>query len=139
VSETIIVVLVFAVLLGLEWRFRLRSVRLGTALLAVLVWVYAQPNPTRAARRALDTPPAERVTEIRGNRLSEYAIGVRTMERAAGEDAMMFDTERLLSVGVLFWLACSPVFRRAHAASATEPVSSRGRNGLASGSGGAAA
>ena len=110
-NETILLALVFAALLGLEWRYHLKSVRLGTAALALGVWLFVQPNPTRAARRALDTPPAERVTEIAGTPLSEYAIGVRTMEQAAGDDAMMFVTDRLMSVGVLFWLACSPVFR----------------------------
>ena len=111
-NETLLLGLACAVLLALEWRYRLKSVRVTTAFIALVVWLYAQPNPTRAARRALEVPPAERVSGIRGNALSEYASGVRTMERAAGDDAMIFDKERLLSVGVLLWLACSPVFRR---------------------------
>lgn len=111
--ETVGLGLVFAVLLALEWRYRLKSVRLVAALFALLVWLFVQPSPTRAARRALALPEDERVTTIRGSRLSEYAIGVRTMERAVGDDAMMFDGERLLSVGVLLWLACSPVLRHA--------------------------
>ena len=111
-TDTIIVVLVFGVLLALEWRYRIKTVRLGTALLAVIVWIFSQPNPTRAARRAIAMSPAERVTVIHGSQLSEYASGVATMEQAAGDDAMGYDKERLLSVGVLLWLACSPVFRR---------------------------
>lgn len=110
-KETIVLALAFAALLGLEWRYRLTSVRLATAALALGVWLFVQPCPTCAARRALDTPSTQRVTEVAGTPLSEYAIGVRTMERAVGDDAMMFATDRLMSVGVLFWLACSPVFR----------------------------
>jgi len=54
----------------------------------------------------------KRITEIAGQPLSEYAVGVRTMEQAAADDAMMFVNDRWMSVGVLFWLAWSPVFRR---------------------------
>jgi hypothetical protein len=112
-TETIVVVLVFVVLLALEWRYRLKSVRVATALTALVLWFFTIPNPTRAARRAIAMSPAERITVIHGDTLSEYASGVRTMEQAASDDAMAFDKERLLSVGVLLWLACSPVFRRA--------------------------
>jgi hypothetical protein len=34
-TETIIVALVFAILLGVEWRYRLRSVRVGTVVLSI--------------------------------------------------------------------------------------------------------
>ena len=113
-SETIVLVLVFAVLLGFEWRNRLRSLRIAAAVLALAVCLFAQPLPRRAARRAIVAPSAERVTQIAdGPPLSEYASGVVTMEQAIVEDAKMDAYARLLSVGVLFWLACSPVFRRA--------------------------
>ena len=114
-NETVLLAVVFALLLGLEWRFRLRSVRVGAALLALGVWLVAQPLPRRAARRVIGAPPAERVTRIAdGPPLSEYASGVVTMEQAVVDDAMMDSNARILSVGVLFWLACSPGFRRVH-------------------------
>lgn len=130
-TETILIATVFVVLLGLEWRYRLRSLRVGTALLAIGLWLFAQPSATRAARRALEMSPAERVTEIAGGEpLSEYAVGVRTMEQAVADDARMFANERLLSIGVLFWLAFSPVLRGARGdltgkPSATDPRTAR--------------
>ncbi len=119
-TDTMIVLLVFVVLLAVEWRYRIKVVRLGTAFLAAIVWLFSQPSPTRAARRAIVMSPAERVTVIQGNQLSEYASGVATMEQAAGDDAMGYVRERLLSVGVLLWLACSPVFRSAPLSSAPD-------------------
>lgn len=113
-SATTLIALTFAVLLGLEWRYQLRSVRLGTAFLALVVLWFAQPLPHRAARRAIAAPPAERVTEFTGVRsLTEYESGVVTMEQAVGADTRMGANARMLVVGVLFWLACSPVLRRA--------------------------
>lgn len=113
-NSTMLVAVVFAVLLGIEWRYRLPGVRLGTALLALVVLWFAQPLPHRAARQAMVAPPAERVTELPGVRsLSEYESGVVTMERAVGNDSRMGAKARLLGLGVLFWLACSPVFMRA--------------------------
>jgi len=113
-NATMLVALIFAVLLGIEWRYRLPGVRLGTALFALVVLWFAQPLPHRAARRAMVAPPAERVTELSGVRsLSEYESGVVTMEQAVGNDSRMGANACLLGLGVLFWLACSPVFRRA--------------------------
>ncbi len=113
VNETTLLALVFAVLLWLEWRYQLRSVRIAAALLALIIWLFAQPLPHRAARRVIAAQPAERVTRIAdGPPLSEYASGVVTMEDAVVEDMKADDNVRLLSVGVLLWLACSPVFRR---------------------------
>ena len=119
-----IVALIFAVLLGLEWRYRLRTARMVAAVLALVVSFFYQPAATRAVRRALTMPPAERVTEIPGGPpLSEYEIGVYTMQRAVADDSKMGYDERLLSMGVLFWLACSPVIPRARRSSApAEPA-----------------
>lgn len=112
-NETTLLALVFAVLLWLEWRYQLRSVRIAAAVLALVVWLFAQPLPHGAARRAIAAQPAERVTRIaNGPPLSEYASGVLTMEDAVVEDMKADDNVRLLSLGVLVWLACSPVFRR---------------------------
>jgi hypothetical protein len=71
--ERLLLGLFFTVLLALEWRYRLRSVRMATALLALVLWFFSQPNPTRAARWAIAMPVTERVTEIGGVPLSEYA------------------------------------------------------------------
>ena len=110
-NETTLLALVFAVLLGLEWRYRLKSVRVGVAALALGVWLFTQPLPHRAARRVIHLPPAERVTKILDWDLPPYQSGVVTMEQAVVRDAAMFANDRLISVGVLFWLACSPVLR----------------------------
>lgn len=129
-NATILVALAFAALLGLEWRYRLKSLRVATALLALVVLFYAQPVYTRAARRAHVMPPAERVTEIRGARLPEYVSGVRTMERVVAEDANMGADARRLALGVLFWLACSPVFWRAARAPAKASAAPGSNAGL---------
>ena len=105
----------FIVLLGLEWRYQLTSVRITVAVLAFVVWLFSQPLPRRAARRVIGSSPAARVTQFSdGSPVSEYASGVLTMERAALEDVKMGLPVRLLSVGVLLWLACSPASRKAH-------------------------
>ena len=116
-KETIVSVLIFVVLLGLEWRYQLSSLRVAAAFVALVLWFFTQTNIAGSARWAIAMPPAERVTMIHGQPLSEYASGVATMEQVAGDDAMGKVNERLLSVGVLLWLACSPVFRRARGSS----------------------
>jgi len=125
-NRTIVVVLVVVILLALEWRYRLRSVRLATASLAPVLWFFTQPSPTSAARRVLEMPPAEHAIES-----TEFRSGVRTMEQAVSDNAMMFWKEPLLSVGVLFWLACSPVFRRATTSSGSKPGTSPAVKGAA--------
>lgn len=112
-NVTLLVALVFAVLLVLEWRYRLRSVRLGTALFALVVLSFAHPLTRRAARKALLAPPEERVTQLRGSPVPEYVSGVLTMEEFFADEAEMESDARLLAIGVLFWLACSPALRRA--------------------------
>ena len=123
-NETVLVALVFAVLLGIEWRYRLRSVRLGTAGLALVVWLFAQPNYIGAARRVSVAPPEERITTLRGDTISEYLSGVTTMLEAIDDVNGAYATIRLLALGVLVWLACTPAFRRAPGSS---PEGSLGR------------
>lgn len=113
-----VVALIFAALLGVEWRTRLAVVRLGTAILALVVLLVAQPNYTTAARRVSVAPPGERVTMLRGSPISEYESGVATMVEAIDEAGEERAGVRMLAVGVLFWLACSPVLRGARDASA---------------------
>lgn len=110
--EMVLVALIFAVLLGVEWRYQLSSVRLGTAMLSLVVWLFAQPNYTTAARRVSVAPPEERVTQLRGAPISEYVSGVATMVEAIDEASEERAGVRLLALGVLFWLSCSPVLRR---------------------------
>lgn len=108
-NETMLVALVFVVLLGVEWRYRLKSVRVAVAVLALIVSFFYQSSATRAARRAIVMQPSQRVTHPSG---TEYASGVATMYQAVADDSEMSGSERLLSMGVLFWLACSPVLPR---------------------------
>jgi hypothetical protein len=121
VSATILLAILFAFLLGLEWRYRSGSIRVAAASLALVVLFFAQPIATRAARRALVMSPAERVTRVGGDQLSEYASGGRTMEQAVADDVDLDADARLLSLGILFWLACSPVLRRARRPSQARP------------------
>jgi hypothetical protein len=121
VTETTGLALVFVVLLGLEWRYRLKSVRLATALLAVGALWFFQPDITTVRRVAFSKPRAEWVTKSAPHRvLSEYQMGVLT---TVGEFSRMMKYHadaRRLSIGVLFWLACSPILRRAPARSSAE-------------------
>ena len=121
-NRPILLALLFAMLLGIEWRYRLRSARLAAAMLAVAAWLFVQPTPPRAAREVMWAPPAARVTRMRpvDGPLSEYQSGVATMERAVEDNIRMGEDTRVLCVGVLFWLACSPAFRTARGPSAAE-------------------
>ena len=118
-GDLAVVAVVFALLLGLEWRDRRRWLRLGTALLALVVLGWYQPNYTGARRRALSASPEERVTRFpdagRGGyrAFSDYESGVLTAMRDVGEAAAFGEGVRMVAVGALFWLACSPAVRRA--------------------------
>jgi hypothetical protein len=132
VKAPILISLVFAVLLGIEWRWRLRSVRLAAVFLALVIWFFAQPVAHRAARRAISEPVEERVTRIAdGPPLSDYASGVATMERDVMEDVLQGANFRLICEVVVLWLACSPVLRRAHITSqqASGPNARKGDGG----------
>ena len=129
-SETLAVALVFAVLLGLAWRYPRRRLRLGTIALALLLWVLAQPSLTVAGRQASAAGPGERSTQLRGEPLSEYMSGVDTMRRFMLEQIRATYGMQLIAVGALAWLACTPAFRRSgvqrHAAPPAEQPSARG-------------
>jgi hypothetical protein len=109
---TIAVAAFFAILLVLEWRYRRAIIRLVTAALALLLLLLTQPNFHRAARRALDAPLEARVPQFGDTSVTSYESGVFTMERAIAADNDMFENEKLLALGVLMWLACSPALRR---------------------------
>ena len=112
-ADEIAVALVFAVLLVLEWRSRRGIVRVGTVMLVAVVLFFAHPVPHRAARRAFGAPIAERITQWRpgGPRISDYLSGVLTMEEFVSQDSRMDSNSRMMAMGVLFWLACSPALR----------------------------
>ena len=119
IKEVLIVGLPFALLLGIEWRYRLRTVRVGCAVLALAALFFSQPDTTAAWRWAMDTPVAERETHYPspipgevGRPLSEFESGVFAMRRAVIEESAGYEGTRWIAVGVLFWLACSPAFRR---------------------------
>ena len=107
-----------AVIVVLEWRYRLRSLRVGAILLAGAMLWFFQPSAHAAWRRAISTPSSQRVThagglgsDSLGPLLSEYQSGVYTMYEAVADNAASYANERLLALSVLFWLAFSPVLR----------------------------
>jgi|SRR6266511_1464215 len=108
-----LLLLAFVLLLWFEWRYRRKSVRMLTIVIALVVWSYSQPSLTRASRRAILAPLPERVTTIGGNPIGEYESGVHTMTQAVEDEGKIVEKEYLLSLGVLLWLACSPVLPRA--------------------------
>ena len=111
-SDTLLVALVFVILLGFEWRYRRKILRLVAVVLALVVWWFVQPSITTAARRASAVPADERVRVLRGDTLSEYMSGVDIMREYVVEH---FDADagtRRVVLSVLVWLACTPVFRR---------------------------
>jgi hypothetical protein len=124
-EETLVfagIVVAFAILLGLDWRFGLKSLRVGTAILALATLYFFQPSYHTAWRRAISAPPSELITQRPtsfsdsiGPPLSDYESGVSSMYQAVRDVKRTYARERWLVLGVLFWLACSPVFRRAHA------------------------
>jgi hypothetical protein len=66
----------------------------------------------------METPAAERETHYpsaisgeAGHPLSEFQSGVFAMRRAVIDEAGGYAGTRLIAVGALFWLACSPAFR----------------------------
>jgi hypothetical protein len=112
-KEVIVVALVFGLLLACEWRYQLRTLRLGIVMLALGVMFFAQPGYISVARRVSVSPPEERITEIRGKPISEYLSGVTTLYEAFGKAGRVRRGVRLVALGALVWLACSPLLRRA--------------------------
>lgn len=107
----VIVALVFAVLLALEWRYRRAWLRLGIVALAVVVHVVATPSITVAARQATAAPPEARVRIFWGDTLSEYMSGVDQMREYMADQFDLTAGVRRVTLGVLVWLACEPGMR----------------------------
>ena len=108
-----VLALMFAVLLGLEWRYRLKSLRVIAVLLALVVfWLFGGPDYTIAGRRASAASPEERIRVLRGDTLSEYMSGVDIMREYLAESEKANDPPRRIALGALVWLGCAPLFRR---------------------------
>jgi hypothetical protein len=112
-TETTAVAVIIVLLLLAEWKYAFRSLRFGTVMLSLLILFFASPSYTTAARRASVAPPDERVTHRLGSKVSDYESGVLTMMRELDEAVEARATMRLLALGALTWLACSPSFGRA--------------------------
>ena len=112
---------VFVVLLGLEWRYARRALRVGTVLLALLVLAFYTPNYTGARRRALGAAREQRVSPPGIDSVGDYARGVYTMSETVGEAAEFGWAARLTALGALTWLACTPAFRSSRASAAPVP------------------
>jgi hypothetical protein len=98
-------------------------------MLSLVVLLFAQPSYTTAARRVSVAPPEERITQFRGSPISEYESGVTTMMEGIDEAREERATIRLLALGVLAWLACSPVLRRTRV-NPSETVRQRENDGV---------
>lgn len=119
VPDALVIAVVFVVLLGLEWRYRSRGLRVATALLALLVLGVYAPNHTGARRRALGASRSEWVLPGIGA-VADYERGVYTMSQTVREAADFGWAARMTALGVLTWLACAPTRRPARSLGGTE-------------------
>src|SRR4051812_9913410 len=104
--ETGVIASAFVLLLGLEWRYRLRYLRLGAVVFAIAVLALYQPVYGAAERNAYLTPPAQRITRVpqgvEGDALlSDYQSGVLTMSRTVGYAVRVNSGIRTVAVGAL--------------------------------------
>lgn len=110
-STVLAAVLLLLLLLALDWRYQRPSIRLGVTLLTFALLFFAQPNHYRAFRRAILSPPTERIASTASRTLVEYESGVYTMRQALAEEVEEDAIERTMAMAVLVWLAASPVLR----------------------------
>lgn len=103
---------IIILLLGIDWRYRRRSIRLSVILLTLVLLFFVQPSLYRAFRRAVLAPPAERVTSTQSRKLSEYESGVYTMKQAYTEEIQANAIKNRVGLAVLVWLAASPILVR---------------------------
>jgi len=98
-------------LLVLEWRYRLKLLRVCAVVVSMVSLIFAQPGLHRAARVALSTPVLERVNRFGDRGATEYESGILTTERAFMADSDMGANARRISLCVLIWLAVTPILR----------------------------
>ena len=115
---TLIVWLVaLAALLVLDWRRKWSAVRIALVAMALLQLWFAQPNLTNAVRSAILSPPEQRVTTlgIDSLRVDDYRSGVWTLARTIGRQSEARAHHEAIAIGVLVWLAVSPIIPRRRA------------------------
>jgi hypothetical protein len=109
----LLILLIFVVLLAVEWKRRSKTARAGAVVLALVLLDFAHANPYGAARTIMGLPRAERVLEVANwGPLDDYHSGVLTMRQAMERDLALVADAKHLGIGVLVWLALIPSFRR---------------------------
>ena len=114
-SPTLVLWIVVAGLLVIEWRRKWPAIRVLLVFMALLQLWFAQPTPYRAFRAVYNLPPDQRVTtwdDRDSVRLDDYRSGVLTLWRAVSWELKVGTNDRLIAMGVLVWLAISPVIPR---------------------------
>lgn len=104
---------VLIILLAVEWRTRSFPLRVAATALALLTWLFAQPNYTNVRRNALAMPVAERVRQVgRSGVLSDFDSGVMTHSELLREETNKGAAMNWIALGSLVWLACTPMRKR---------------------------
>lgn len=111
VMTTALLVGFFIVLLALEWRYRHWLLRATAIAASLAVMMFAQPSVHRAARAVISLPEPDRVVRLGVRRATDYESGILTLEQAARADAAIGAEARAISLGVLVWLAFTPILR----------------------------
>ena len=103
-------IVVVAALLILEWRRRWPAIRVLLVLMALFQLWFGQPVPYRAVRAVYNLPADQRVTiwsERDSVRVDDYRSGVLTLARAVQGEFEGGRWDRMISLGMLVWLAVS--------------------------------
>jgi hypothetical protein len=95
-----------------EWRSGSHVARALTICIALFLLFSARPSPYRALRRAVGLQHVTQNLWIPEQKATEFQSGLFTMYRAMEDDTDMGTSERALSIGVIVWLALTPVFWR---------------------------
>lgn len=108
---------VFLALILVAWWYSSLVTRLAAVCFALALFVFCQPIPYRALRRAADLPDSARVTRNlwTNQPATPYESGLFTMYQAAARDVEQDIDLRYLAVGVLAVLAVVPGRRSRHA------------------------
>ena len=109
---TLAIAFVFLVLVVLEWRSRSRTIRALTLCIALGLFWFARPIPYRALRTAVELEPVTQDLWNPSQKTTEFRSGLFTMFKAIQQDWRIGESERVLSLGLLTWLALNPVLRR---------------------------
>ena len=114
-----------AVLLLMDWRRQWGgAVRIMLVLMALVQLWFGQGLLTNAVRSAMLASRDQRVTtlgRIDSVKLDDYGSGVMTLAQAIGRQSEARRLDRMIAMGVLVWLAISPIIPRRRARVAAEP------------------